>query len=88
MKYRKINYGSIVKDILKMYKAMESGGELEFSALCEFFENMLGIPIDRARLLRMLTNQGIVSERQTKVVRIERGESVVVTVVRNMLVKT
>ncbi len=89
VRYRRIQYGSIVSDISKMYRAMGDSDEIEFSKLCEFFEyNVIGMPIDRDRLLKMLINRGWVKESLTKVVRTNRlGEDEMVTKVTLVLTK-
>ena len=88
MKVKKVEYGKIVKTVKKMVrllKKMDGEKEIEFVKLCEMFEDMEKVKLDRAKLFRMLEKKDLarsyvfVEERPEGVVYVEKCMVGVVT---------
>lgn len=76
-----MQYGKIVKTVKKMVGMLEKNDgekEIEFVKLCEMFEDMEKVKLDRAKLFRMLEKKGLarsyvfVEERPEGVVYVEK----------------
>ena len=63
MRLKKVEYGKIVKTVKKMVGMLEKRDgekEMEFVKLCEMFEDMEKVKLDRAKLFRMLEKKNLV----------------------------
>ena len=85
---KKVEYGKIVKTVKKMVRMLEKRDgekEIEFVKLCEMFEDMEKVKLDRAKLFRMLEKKDlarsymVIEERPEGVVYVEKCMVGVVT---------
>ena len=88
MRVKKVEYGKMVKIVKKMVGALKKRDgekEMEFVKVCEMFEEMEKVKLDRAKLFRMLEKRElartymIVEERPEGVVYVEKCMVGVVT---------
>ena len=74
-----------VKKMVRLLEKRDEEKEIEFVKLCEMFEDMEKVKLDRARLFRMLEKKGlarsyvVVEERDDGVVYVEKCMVGVVT---------
>ena len=68
----------IVKKMVRMLKKRDGDKEMEFVKVCEMFEDLENVSIDRAKLFRMLEKKDlarsyvVVEERDDGVVYVEK----------------